>query len=381
MYKRIVYVTQGVCTLLFLIFWFCYLYYVQGDLLSMAQHVFSDGKTNYSPLWGAVIICGLLWLLQIGINWVLHLQSICFALSFFPSCLVLAMMTDINPGIFRQFSLGGWGWLFPLLLIVFVGVVAVIKHLRMPDDFKGGGIFYSLFLPNLIVVALFCFCIGATGNTTDTLQYTFQVERALAANKPDRALEVGGKSLAASPALTALRAYALSMKGQMGDKLFTYPQYYAADRLVIMPSDTLGLAFRPEKVYNHLGVRPSNPREKVMDYLERAVKSPKVKAPAKDYYLCALLLDKKLSLFAEELPKYYRLDENLPVHYKEALILYSRLAAHPAYIFHDSVEDAAYEDLLQLEDTYRYPAVRRNYVRREFGATYWYYFKYVQLPS
>lgn len=381
MYKRIVYITHSVCTLLFLIFWFCYLYCVQGTLLSIAQHVFSGGKTTYSPFWGAVIICILLWLLQIGVNKVLRLQSLCFALSFFPSCLILAMITDIDPGIFREFSIGGWAWAFPLLLIVFAGVVSLVKHLRMPEDFKGTGIFFSLLLPNLIFTVFFCFCVGATGNTTDTLQYTYQVEKALTANKPDKALEIGSKSLATSPMLTALRAYALSLTGQMGEKLFTYPQPYGANGLIIMPSDTLGLSFRAEKVYLYLGVHPVKSDEPVMDYLEQVIKSPGMKAPAHDYYLCALLLNKKLSRFAEVLPHYYKLDENLPVHYKEALVLYSRITRHPEYIFHDSVEDASYEDFLQLENSYKYYEVRRNYIHREFGSTYWFYFKYVALPS
>lgn len=381
MYKRIVYITHSVCTLLFLIFWFCYLYCVQGSLLSMAQHVFSGGKTTYSPFWGAIIICGLLWLLQIGVNKVLRLQDLCFALSFFPSCLILAMITDIDPDIFRHFSIGGWVWIFPLLLLLFAGVVSVVKHLRIPEDFKGTGIFFSLLLPNLIFTVLFCFCIGAIGNTNDTLQYTYQMEKALTKDNPDEALAIGNKSLATSPTLTALRAYALSLKGEMGEKLFTYPQRYGADGLIIMPSDTLGSFFRAEKVYHYLGVRPSMANEPVMTYLSQIIKNPRMKAPTKDYYLCALLLDKKLSLFAKALPQYYKLDENLPVHYKEALVLYSRIIPHPDYIFHDSVEDASYEDFLQLENSYKYYDVRRNYVQREFGSTYWFYFKYVALPS
>lgn len=381
MYKKIVYITHGVCTLLFLVFWFCYLYNVQGPLLSMAQHVFSGGKTTYSSFWGAVIICALLWLLQVGVNKILRLQSLCFALSFFPSCLILAMMTDIDPAIFHHFSIGGWAWAFPLLLLLFAGIVSIVKHLPTPEDFKGNGIFFSLLLPNMIITALFCFCVGATGNTTDTLQYTYQVERALAKNNTDKALSIGQKSLASSLSLGALRAYALSLKGQLGERLFTYPQLYGANGLIIMPSDTIGLSFPSNKIYDYLGKRPANNEKSVRNYLATLINTPKMKASAKDYYLCALLLDKKLSEFAETLPRFYKLDENLPTHYKEALVLYSRLIPHPAYIFHDSVEDAAYEDFLQLESNYKYYLVRKNYTRREFGSTYWFYFKYVALPS
>lgn len=381
MYKKIVYITHIVCTLLFLVFWFYYLYHVQGSLLTTAQHVFSGGKTSYSPFWGAIIISGLLWLLQIGINRIMRLPSLCFALSFFPSCLVLAMITDIDPNIFVHFSIGAWVWVFPLLLVLFVGGASILKHLRMPEDFKGAGIFFSLLFPNLVITVLFCLFIGVTGNTTDTLQYTFRVEKALAENKPDEALTVGEKSLSSSRQLSCLRAYALSLKGELGERLFTYPQNYGVDGLVLMPSDTLGLMFQPKQVYSYLGVSPSSNNEVVMTYLERVVRNKRMKEPAKDYYLCALLLNKNLSEFAKVLPRYYKLDENLPTHYKEALILYSRITPHPAYVFHDSVEDAAYEDMQKLEASYKYYIVRKNYLRREFGSTYWFYFKYMALPS
>lgn len=381
MYKKIVYIMHYVCTLLFLVFWFCYLYRVQSSLLSITQHILSGGKTTYSPLWGAIIICGLLWLLQLGVNRIMRFQSIYFALSFFPSCLVLAMITDISPNIFVHFSIGAWIWIFPLLLILFFLGTSILKHLRIPEDLKGSGIFFSLFLPNIILVVVFCLLVGATGNTTDTLHYTFQVEKSLAEKKPDEALKIGEKSLVSSCELNCLRAYALSMTGELGEKLFTYPQYYGADGLVLMPSDTLGLTFSPREVYSYLGVAPSSADKSVMAYLSRVVADKKMKAPAKDFYLCALLLDKKLSEFAEVLPQYYKLDDKLPTHYKEALILYSRIIPHPRYVFHDSVEDAAYEDMLQLESSYKYKIVRRNYLRREFGTTYWYYFKYADLPS
>lgn len=381
MYKKIVYIMHYVCTLLFLVFWFCYLYNVQGSLLSVTQHVFSGGKTTYSPFWGAIIICGLLWLLQLGINRIMRFQSIYFALSFFPSCLVLAMITDINPDIFVHFSLGAWVWVFPLLLILFFVGTSVLKHMRIPEDLKGSGIFFSLFLPNIILTVLFCFFIGATGNTTDTLHYTYKVERALLEKQPDKALIIGKKSLASSRELNCLRAYALSLKNELGEKLFTYPQYYGANGLILMPADTLGLTFPPHEVYHYLGVAPSSGKESVMTYLSRVMVNKRMKTPARDYYLCALLLDKKLSEFVQVLPKYYKLDETLPTHYKEALVLYSRIIPHPIYVFHDSVEDAAYEDMLQLESSYKYNIVRKNYLRREFGSTYWYYFKYMDLPS
>ncbi len=375
-YKKTVYGVHITCTLLFLFFWFCYLYFVQDNLLATAQHVFSGGKTTYSRLWGALIISGLLWILQIGVNRLLSLKSLSYAFSFFPSCLVLAVLTDVNPSVFAHFSLGVWSWLFPLLLLLYFFAASFLKYLREPQDFKGPGIFFSVLLPNLVITVCFCFFVGATGNTNDTLHYTYRVENALAQNDMEKALEIGSKSDATSPALNALRAYALSCKGELGSKLFTYPQPYGSRGLLLMLGDTLGLMFRPQEVFHYLGVRPANPAESPAQFLSKAIVNPHAKPAMRDYYLCMLLLDKKLDQFAREIPRYYKLDVSLPLHYKEALVLYSRIAAHPLYVFHDNVEDAAYEDMAKLEKQYRYFAVRRNYVRREFGKTYWYYYRY-----
>ena len=58
----IVRITSAAC---FLIFTFLYLYNYQTDVLAMAQHVLSDGKTYYVPFVGASLITILLSLLQL----------------------------------------------------------------------------------------------------------------------------------------------------------------------------------------------------------------------------------------------------------------------------------------------------------------------------
>ena len=49
---------------LFIIFTFCYLYFLQGDLLSLTQKQLSQGQTTYNPLAGAIVLTSLLTLLQ-----------------------------------------------------------------------------------------------------------------------------------------------------------------------------------------------------------------------------------------------------------------------------------------------------------------------------
>ena len=55
--------TRITCALLFIIFTFTYLYSYQADVLAMAQHVLSEGKTHYNATVGALLITSVLYLL------------------------------------------------------------------------------------------------------------------------------------------------------------------------------------------------------------------------------------------------------------------------------------------------------------------------------
>ena len=111
----IVRITSAAC---FLIFTFLYLYNYQTDVLAMAQHVLSDGKTYYVPFVGASLITILLFLLQLLIVRFLQLKTMFHALTYFPSLLILAIITDVSPDIDRGFSFGAWLWVVPLLMVV-----------------------------------------------------------------------------------------------------------------------------------------------------------------------------------------------------------------------------------------------------------------------
>ena len=58
--------------------------------------------------------------------------------------------------------------------------------------------------------------------------------------------------------MTALRALALSHTGQMGDKLFEYPQYYHSEGLFFDDDSLSVLRYTNDSVYQHLGSRPYN---------------------------------------------------------------------------------------------------------------------------
>ena len=54
---------------------------------------------------------------------------------------------------------------------------------------------------------------------------------------------------------TALRAYAMSREGTMGEKLFRYPQLYGAAGLLISTSNENALRLNADSLYVYLGDR------------------------------------------------------------------------------------------------------------------------------
>ena len=93
-----------------------------------------------------------------------------------------------------------------------------------------------------------------------------------------------------------------------------------------------------------------------------------------DYYLCALLLDRKLDKFASEVTGYYPLNDSLPQHYKEALVLYKRIRTNPVCVYNDESLEENFNDYQAMLREKAPLAAIRNKTRRAFGRTYWYYY-------
>ena len=112
-----------VCAVLFFLFVFLYVFEYQADILAVTQHVLSKGQTHYDRTIGAIIITLVLWLIQLAIYAMSRLNGAFHALTYFPSLLLLGILTDISPNIDSENYLGNWLWGYPLLLIVFALVV------------------------------------------------------------------------------------------------------------------------------------------------------------------------------------------------------------------------------------------------------------------
>lgn len=368
-----------VCASFFTLFSLLYLFVMQADLLAAAQHLLSKGQTVYSPVWGAVVITSLLLLLQGAFRRVLAYPLRFHALYYFPSCVVLGLLTSIVPQAGWDVRLStDWTW---LAACIFLYVLVTWVALHFPDRKDGKQNAFSFLWVNFLWLAsLFCM-VNSIANTKDVYHYRLKAERYLIEGQDSLALQVGAGSLQADRSLTAMRTFALSRENLLGERLFDFPQCGGSQGLLPSPSDTTYAHDWTSALYEHLGGKPGKNVKGNTRFLELLSQRPSATAAAKDYLLCAYLLDKDLDAFVAALPRCREVDDKLPSHYKEALVLYGRLYAAPSVTYKDSAMETNLNDFLHCGTQYPDATERSNLRRRMYGNTYWWYYYYQRLPE
>ena len=367
-----------VCSILFCCFTFVYLYVYQADVLAVAQHILSEGKTSYHAGIGALLTTLTLYLVHLGVSYVCRPSGIGHSLTFFPSLLLLTILTDVSDNIDRHCSLGWWWIAAPLLLLAYGGLMWVLKRNRHKvEEGKAHGDFVRLMWQNIIALGVMFVLVGLLSNHDVAFHERAKMEQAIVNKEYKDALEVGKNNLKTDSNLVMLRAFCLSKTHKMGESLFEYPLMGESQSLLPNGSSVRMLMTPDKDVYRYIGDIPRQ-QMPIMRYLELITASRKAKKPAGDYLLCGYLLDKNLDKFVVHLPRYYHVDSLLPKHYREALVLYTHSRSNPKLVYHDAVTDADYSDYQDLEKKYPEKMVRQTKIRDIYGKTYWYYFHYHQ---
>ena len=365
------------CAICFLLFSFLWLYEFQADVLAVAQHVLSHGVTQYDRFVGALVTTAVLYVLQLCIAAITKLSRRTHALTYFPSMLILAVISDVNSDIDLQFSLGAWLWVFPLLLVVWVGGVWLARQMILYgiDEERDKNLVSRKLWLNLLQMTMMMLGVAFVGNTNAVFHYSAHAEVALMNNDFDEALRVGEKSLETNERLTMLRAFALSKKGKLADELFDYPIVGTSETL--LPMQVKPQILSADSIWKHLGARSSKiiPSEQYYELMERDTLSTPAMA---DYRLCGYLIDCNLKAFVKMLPKYYEVSDSvsLPRHYKEALVLYLHQTASPSIIYHDPVLAEDWDNLQQLKAEYTKEPERQYRIFDKYQKSYWYYYYY-----
>ena len=365
------------CAIVFVLFSFCWLFFFQSDQLAMTQHVLSGGLTHYNALWGTLIIIAVLMLLQLIIYRIIRLNKRSHALTYVPSMMLLALVSEISRQIESGEGVSGWIWVLPVIaLLVWAGVAAVAKLVQEIESDRDFSLFSRPMWINALLMALQIICVAWIGNTNAVYHYRMQTETLLADGKYQKALEVGKRSLESDANLLMLRMYALARENALGERLFEYP--ISANVEQILPtSGRTRMYYCPEdSLWRFLGGRPAEAMTPMhfLDLLER--RDSIVPRQVIDYKLCGLLIDRQIDRFAREIGKYYKLDERLPKHYREALVLYTHSRSNPVVTYHHAVTDEDWRNLLELERRYPNPTERKGRVEDQYHGTYWYYYRY-----
>lgn len=365
------------CAIAFILFTFSYLYYFQADLLFMEQHVLSNGMTHYDRTIGAVLILVLLVLLQVCVSRLVRFRGASHALTYFPSLLLLALLTSGGADFDTQHFATSHILLTVLLLVAFA-IFAIsyrsgaqsANNVASSDGVQGE-LWKSL---GLMLVMFFLVCTMA--NTDEVFHYRLRAESCIRSKDYEKALRVGEKSADTDASLTMFRVFALSRSKQLGERLFEYPLPTGGSKLLLPDGkDIKCMSFSASEIIKQLSIRQKG-RIAAMDYLLYIERQDLALKSATDYILCGFLLDKNIDAFAHEITKRYNVESpSLPKHYKEALTLYTHLRANPVVVCHNEVADADYADFQKLKAENNSKDFVTN-VRDSYGQTYWYYYFY-----
>lgn len=363
------------CAAVFLLFTFFYLYFFQADMLAMMQHVLSGGKTHYNRIVGASLITSILFLVQIGVRRATSLSGVFHALTYFPSLVLLTLLTGIDSDFATTKSFGLWLWLAPVLLLLFAGVVWALRKngLTGSENYFHSPLPRVLWINVLLLVLQFLMVCGG-GNTDEVFHYRLRVEQLLVDGYYEQALTVGEKSLNTDESLTMLRAFALSRTKKLGERLFEYPVAGGSNALLPDGEKAKCMLLPADNIFKNLGVRRKGSMD-AMTYLLYLDRNGLAMRSVADYILCGFLLDKDLDSFVRMVMRKYNITSpSLPKYYKEALTLYTHTKSTPAIVYHNEVLDADYSDFQALEKQYKDAAERASYVRDTYGDTYWFYY-------
>lgn len=372
--KRTARIVSCACGFLFTIFCVLYLYVMQSDMLVTTQHLLSKGQTVYSPLWGTVIITFVLLLLSY-----LYRRIIAFPVRFhvfyyFPSFLILGVLTAIvSDGAWDVRLSAGYGSIAVYAVLYLLAMWMVMHY---PDSQTERQDVFAYLWPNFFFLCAFMLMTGHLGNTDDVYHYRLKMEREIVEGHDSSVLAIGCNSLEADRGMTAMRMFALSRTGALGEHIFDFPQNYGSNGLMPCASDTVHAYNWTSDFYHYLGGRPGKGAEHATRFFELLSEYPSASPAVKDYLLCAYLLDKRLDAFVSSLPRYYAVNDSLPHYYKEALVLYDRLHTTPAIVYKDDAIETNMNDFLHYAAQYRDATERSNQCRRMYGNTYWWYYYY-----
>lgn len=310
------------------------------------------------------------------------------AVATLPSFVTLGILTGA-----RMHSIQDSDIHFPVLLgcvMMTVAVVLCAASLPIRDNHAEHDTVPHYLCSNVLILALGMLMSLIVANHNRELHDQLLVERLMQQGDTRQALDVANDYTVQNRNITAMHALALSREGRLADELFSQPGLKGSESLI--PDTTLACRMyqAPCMVARHIraaivpGARITTARflEKAMEMRQHAMADTlRMKQdslsiqPLADYYLCSLLLDRKLGEFVRKLTQYYAVSDSMPRHYREAYILAQRRHVSDGPVLEDEEITTAITDFIQImarnaNDT----GQQRKACLDMYGGTYWSYY-------
>ncbi len=254
------------------------------------------------------------------------------------------------------------------------------KHLPVPTGL------WQKNAPKAVEMLLVFLFLGLGNGVTDVQHYELRTAQALQFNHPKAAFNVGEKSYATSRRLFSMRCYLLATahKKGLGDRIFEQMVPSGGSANLLLPTDAMQELLFPSRNLSLLLGSTPQPKECALAYFKRCAlhsnyHQTKHRNVAADYYLCALLLDRKLAAFASEVAKYYPqqvAEGKLPTYYAQALLLYTHTTQHTILEYYDNNTEANYLDYTEMGKSIADVKERASKLRESYGETYWWWYTY-----
>lgn len=365
------------CGLLFAAYCFIFLYRSQSYVQAVAQRVSMPEAAAFHPLFTATFCTVLLTLLGALLQRVFRWLPLRFlALPWFIPFLVFALLSqwhypqlgDVQPAC---------GFLFYLIVLIFYLVLFILS--RVFEDSSGENECFSTYTwPNLLFMLLFMLLATRISNTDRLLYQTLQTNRCLQARDYRGILNFSDNNCEMSQSQTAMVSLALDKTGNLGDHLFHYVQQWGSEGLLPMTVDSM-LQENTSHLQGHNIGYMRGEHLSTSEFLDITKDMPNIKHVAEDYQLCCHLLDRRLDLFIRTLlSNTDSLSTELPVHYREAIILYQHTRTNPVTNLKDYAMEANLMDFLKTKNATNDARINKKRCQELFDHTYWYYYYWAQ---
>ncbi|MBQ8968224.1 MAG: hypothetical protein IJ064_00620 [Bacteroidaceae bacterium] len=360
------------CVIYFVVFSFLFLYVLERDVLAQTQFQLSEGSTVQHPLMAALLPTFLFTLLGLFLGHLLGWLPLRFrAMAWCGPLLLTGLLCHwCFPMVGTSLSSYFWSGVI-LIIALYLGGLLLCRN--FPDSLRHLSTFSSYAWPNILLLLLFTLFSVLLANTDSVTLRTLAASRYVRLHQYGRALHQARWERHPSYQLSAATALSLSETGQLGERLFAYPQPWGSEGLLPQMSDTLLVNDLPGHVALHLGYCRGS-HVSATSFLATIYDMPKSRPAVRDYLLCAYLLNRDLEGFVRVLNDTCYSVDSLPRHYREALVLRHHLRPLQAPAIDDAslnLRFAVFQHLLHESGT---KAEREYKLRERFGANYWTYY-------